>query len=78
MELSLEQLVRRHLTLRGIHNYQPRHLLSAVRFLAERHGEYPFSQLVAEWHTLRKIDQAMQAARDPSKIRVGVRMPEGT
>jgi putative phosphonate catabolism associated alcohol dehydrogenase len=76
VELPLEQLVRRHLTLRGIHNYQPHHLLAAVRFLTEQHGAFPFAQLVAQWHPLRNIEHAMQAARDPRKIRVGVRMHE--
>jgi putative phosphonate catabolism associated alcohol dehydrogenase len=73
VELPLEQLVRRHLTLRGIHNYSPRHLLRAVEFL-DKHGQtYPFATLVAQWHPLANVEQAFQAARDSNKIRVGVR-----
>jgi len=77
VELPLEQLVRRHLVLRGIHNYQPHHLLTAVRFLSEHHCAFPFAQLVAQWHPLRNIEHAMQAARDPRRIRVGVHMHDG-
>ncbi len=77
VELPLEQLVRRHLILRGIHNYQPHHLLAAVRFLIDHHRQFPFAKLVAEWHPLRNIEQAMQAARDPGKIRVGIQMLDG-
>lgn len=72
--LLLEQLVRRQLTLRGIHNYAPRNLLAAVDFMAECHHQYPFADIVAEWHPLTKIETALNRARDPSNIRVGVQM----
>jgi alcohol dehydrogenase len=73
VELPLEQLVRRHLVLRGIHNYAPRHLLKAVQFL-ENHGRtYSFDKLVAQWHPLSDVGQAFQSARELNKIRVGVR-----
>ncbi len=73
VELHLEQLVRRQLTLRGIHNYAPRHLLRAVQFLSEQQHKYPFEKLVAEWHPLSNISEAFKNACDPHKIRVGVR-----
>ena len=72
--LSLEQVVRKHLTLRGIHNYAPQHLLAAVQFLQEHHSRFPFAELVAEWHPLKEIDLALQRARDPNHIRIGIRM----
>lgn len=72
--LSLEQVVRKHLTLRGIHNYAPEHLLAAVQFLQENHRRFPFAELVAEWHPLKDIDLALQRARDPNHIRIGIRM----
>jgi putative phosphonate catabolism associated alcohol dehydrogenase len=74
VSLSLEQVVRRHLMLRGIHNYAPRHLAAAIEFLAGHHHEYPLASLVARWHPLFAIDQALMAARQPDNIRVGVRM----
>ncbi|MFT3920918.1 MAG: zinc-binding dehydrogenase [Myxococcales bacterium] len=76
VELYLEQLVRRHLILRGIHNYRPEHLLTAVEFLAKHHHEFPFAKLVAEWHLLGDIKQALATARDPAKIRVGIRFED--
>jgi hypothetical protein len=71
--LILEQLVRRHLTLRGIHNYRPRHLLTAVRSLAALHTSIPFARQVSQWHSLSDIQQALAAASDPANIRVGIR-----
>jgi putative phosphonate catabolism associated alcohol dehydrogenase len=73
VELHLEQLVRRQLTLRGIHNYAPRHLLRAVQFLTAQQDRFPFVKLVAEWRSLTDVDEGFQNARDPHKIRVGVR-----
>lgn len=72
VELYLEQLIRRHLTIRGIHNYAPRHLLQAIQFLESQHRTYPFASLVAQWQPLAEIAQAFENARDPRKIRVGV------
>lgn len=74
VSLPLEQVVRRHLTLRGIHNYAPRHLARAVTFLTEHHQRYPFSSLVAQWHPLAGVQHALTAAREPGNIRVGIRM----
>jgi alcohol dehydrogenase len=66
-----ERLVRRQLTVRGIHNYAPRHLLTAVRFLAER--RFPFETLVSGWLPLRDTEEAFRRARGPVVFRVGVR-----
>jgi putative phosphonate catabolism associated alcohol dehydrogenase len=70
--IALEQIVRRHLTLRGIHNYAPRHLVTAVQFLADQHARFPFAELVAAWHPLGSIRDAFTQAADPQAIRIGV------
>src|SRR5262245_60300194 len=73
VELSLEQLVRRHLVLRGIHNYAPHHLLEAVEFACDQHRTFPFQDLVSRWYPLADAQQALEAAHEPDNIRVGVR-----
>jgi alcohol dehydrogenase len=73
--LALEQIVRRNLTLCGIHNYAPRHLLAAVQFLAEQHRRFPFAELVSHWHPLSATTAAFETARNPEIIRIGVRGP---
>lgn len=70
--LDVEQLVRRCLTLRGVHNYAPRHLVEAVTFLAENHDRLPLANLVGRWYELREAEQAFAAASDPNHIRIGV------
>lgn len=71
--VALEQMVRRNVTLRGIHNYAPKDLATAVEFLANNQGRYPFAELVSEWYSLEQVTSALTAGRDPAKIRVGVR-----
>lgn len=46
--LDPEAVVRRWLTVTGVHNYEPRHLEQAVRFLAETVGIYPWDEVVGE------------------------------
>lgn len=72
VSLLLEQVVRRHLTIRGIHNYAPRHLLAAVQFLAVHHQDAPFDELVTRWYSLDEIHEAFAASANSGTIRVGV------
>ena len=67
-----EQLVRRQLTLTGVHNYAPRHLAAAMAFLGQNQGNYPFRQLVAAWHPLSDTAEAFRLARETQAVRIGV------
>ena len=71
-ELSVmpEQLVRRLLTIRGVHNYAPRHLEQAVRFLTEAGAKYPFAEQVGAEFPLAQVDAALACTAHP---RVAVR-----
>jgi alcohol dehydrogenase len=69
--VELEQIVRRHLTIRGVHNYAPRHLVAAVEFLALHHRRVPFSSLVARWFPLTSIADAFSQTGGDA-IRIGV------
>ncbi len=71
--IAPEQIVRKQLTIRGIHNYSPRHLAHAVRFLSEWHTHYPFAKLVSAWFSLQEVQTAFTTAETGEHIRVGVR-----
>jgi len=71
--LAMEQIVRRNLTLRGIHNYGPRHLCQAVEFLQNAQHTYPFDSIVTQWFSLQDIVPAFREAMNPGNIRVGVK-----
>lgn len=70
--LLMEQIVRRHLTLRGVHNYAPEHLEQAVRFLNDQR-QIPFASLVAEWMPLADCQRAFERAASSDVVRLGVR-----
>lgn len=71
--LDAEALVRRLVTVRGVHNYAPRHLVEAVRFVEERHGAWPLHELVGEVVDLAELDAGIAAAAAGGSVRVGVR-----
>ena len=73
--IAAEQLVRRCLTLRGIHNYAPRHLHAALEFLAG-HPQLPFSEPCVGLEPLPALERALAQPLPPDKLRLGVR-PRG-
>jgi len=75
--VALEQIVRRHLTIQGIHNYAPRHLLAAVEFLVAHHRRIAFADLVAQWHPLTSVSDAFVNSARSAAIRIGV-IPDKT
>ena len=56
-----EQILRRHLTIKGIHNYSPVDLEEAVKLLSNSQQE-KFRALVGEGFALDQIDTALQTA----------------
>ena len=73
--LSAEQLVRRCLTLRGVHNYAPHHLHSAIEFLASQ-PHLPFGDLVQGWEPLSALERLLSEPLPTDKLRLGIR-PRG-
>ena len=56
-----ERIVRRHLSLIGVHNYEPRHLQEAIDFLAGPGAGYPWGDLIAEPTPLDALPHGMLA-----------------
>ena len=67
------QITRKCLTMKGIHNYRPYHLGQALRFLEQRCGKFPYSELVGNIFPLAKINDAIRVASSGEYIRVAVR-----
>jgi putative phosphonate catabolism associated alcohol dehydrogenase len=66
-----ETVVRRMLTVRGVHNYAPSHLLEAVRFL-EGADTVAFGDLVGSVHPLADIELALASARARTAARTAL------
>jgi putative phosphonate catabolism associated alcohol dehydrogenase len=71
--LDPERVVRRLLEIRGFHNYAPRHLARAVRFLADCGRRYPLEGLVERWFPLADAEAAFAHAARSDAVRIGVR-----
>jgi len=71
--LDPEQVVRRQLSIRGTHNYAPKHLQQAVTFLERCHQRYPFASLVEGWLPLAEVEAAFDQALASGAVRIGVR-----
>lgn len=70
--LDPEQVVRRMLTIRGVHNYHPRDLAAALAFLAGPGARFPWPDLVAAEYPLDRADEAFAAAHARPGVRVSV------
>lgn len=70
--INLEDVVRRHVDLRGVYNYGPDDLADALAFL-ESNRAYPLASMVGAWFPLERANDAFLAAADPAMLRVGVR-----
>ncbi len=67
-----ENVVRRLLTIRGVHNYHPRDLATALAFLAGPGRDFPWQSLVVAEYPLEKAEQAFAAAHNQPGVRVAV------
>ena len=72
LELTGEQIIRKCLTIRGVHNYSPHHLDEALAFLARTADHYPYSSLVSTPFALAELAQAIALAETRQHIRVAI------
>jgi putative phosphonate catabolism associated alcohol dehydrogenase len=70
--LDPESIVRRLVTLRGVHNYAPRHLMEAARYIERASARYPFADLVGATVALGDLDEGIAAAAQARAVRIGV------
>jgi alcohol dehydrogenase len=61
-QLDGNDLVRKWITLRGVHNYHPRHLVQALDFVVSQRHRFPFGDLVDAVFPLEQIDEAFAQA----------------
>lgn len=73
LALSGEQILRKCLTLRGSHNYAPRHLEEGLRFLERTQPIRKWDSWVSPPFALRECTQALELARSGKWPRVSIR-----
>ena len=72
LQLTGEQVIRKCLTIRGVHNYSPHHLDEALAFLAQTAERYPYTALVSDPFPLAELERAVALAETRRHFRVAI------
>ncbi len=70
--LDGNDILRRWITLKGVHNYHPRHLIQALDFVIGNRERFPFAEMVDSRFSLDQIDEAFTRAADRSVLRAAI------
>jgi len=71
--ITAEQIIRKCIRIKGVHNYAPWHLDKAIAFLERNQGRYPFEKLVSPPYKLEVIQEAVHEAQKQKWMRVSVK-----
>lgn len=72
LEISAEMVIRRILTIQGIHNYNQQDLVQAVNFLERTYHQYDFSRFIEKSFALEETKEAFDYAVEHNPFRVGI------
>ncbi|MEE2888724.1 MAG: zinc-binding dehydrogenase [Planctomycetota bacterium] len=72
LDITAETIIRKCLTLRGVHNYAPGHLDAALAFLERQIHHLPFEALVAPPEHLENLAAAIELAKTHQWARVSL------
>jgi alcohol dehydrogenase len=72
VRIDANQILRKLLTIRGVHNYHPRHLIEALDFVVTNRKHFPFHDLVDGKYKLEEVGQAMKDAADRKVLRAAI------
>jgi threonine dehydrogenase-like Zn-dependent dehydrogenase len=72
VSIDVNQILRKLITLRGVHNYHPRHLIEALDFVTVNRHRFPFKDLVDGVYPLDKVGEAMKDAEDRKVLRAAI------
>jgi len=72
--VDAEQIIRRLITIKGLHNYNDDDFVYAVDFITRNHQRFPFDTVVAKEFPLKEAAKAFEYALEYKPLRVGVRI----
>lgn len=72
VSIDANQILRRLITLRGVHNYHPRNLVEALEFVRANRGRFPFHDLVDGKYRLEEVARAMRDAAERRVLRAAI------
>jgi len=72
VHIDVNQILRKLVTLRGVHNYHPRNLIEALDFVHANRKRFPFHDLVDGKYRLDQVGQAMKDAEERRVLRAAI------
>jgi putative phosphonate catabolism associated alcohol dehydrogenase len=72
VKIDANKILRKLITLTGVHNYHPRHLVQALDFVASNRKRFPFHDLVDGKYKLEEVGKAMKDAADRKVLRAAI------
>lgn len=76
VRMDAEQIIRRLITIKGLHNYNYEDFVYAVDFMRRNAQRFPFEQIVQKEFSLNEAEQAFEYALKFRPLRVGIQMEE--
>ena len=70
--VDANMFVKKWITLKGIHNYHPRHLIQALDFVMANRDRFPFKDIVDSKFKLDELNEAFKRASERSVLRAAV------
>ena len=70
--LDPETIIRKMITIKGIHNYRPEHLAKALKFLEKSKDKFPYHKIVKESFPLSDLNQAFSNAANEKNLRTAI------
>lgn len=67
-----EQIIRKCVNIKGVHNYAPWHLDGAIEFLERNKSKFPFEELVSPPYKLEDLEEAVAVAKEQQWFRVSL------
>ncbi|MBB2147492.1 zinc-binding dehydrogenase [Pedobacter gandavensis] len=72
VEIDAEQIIRKMITIKGLHNYNFEDLQYALEFMGDHHQDFPFHEIIAKEFPLTEATEAFEYALAHKPLRVGV------
>jgi threonine dehydrogenase-like Zn-dependent dehydrogenase len=73
LTITAEQIIRKCISITGVHNYAPWHLEESIAFLQRNQKNFPFDKLVSPPFDLQQLDQAISEAKKQAWMRVAIK-----
>lgn len=78
VQIDAESVVRRLITIKGLHNYNFEDFVCAVDFIGKNHQVFPFEKVVSKEFSLLETNQAFDYALSHKPLRVGINLQQET